>query len=191
LGLPNFLPVFRQRSSFTDEPCLERKPSDPNMEISKYMLADGLAERITLGVPFQVTFDSLDPDRLAKFWAQVLHYKEQDPPSGFGSWEEFLKAQGVPEQEWNSASAIVDPEKVGSRIYFQQVSERKSVKNRVHLDVNVTAGMKAPEEERRGRIFGEAERLIGLGAVKLNVFEESGEFWIVMADPEGNEFCLQ
>jgi hypothetical protein len=144
-----------------------------------------------LGVSFQVTFDSLNPDSLARFWAQVLHYKIQDPPAGFATWGEFLKKQGVPEGEWDSASAIVDPEGKSSRIYFQKVTEPKNVKNRVHLDVNVSGGIKVPEEERKKRIHAEAQRLVSLKATKLSTFEESGEFWIVMADPEGNEFCLQ
>ena len=95
------------------------------------------------------------------------------------------------EEEWNSASAIVDPEGVGSRIYFQKVATPKTTKNRVHLDVNVGGGRQVGEEERKRRIHAEAERLTGLGATEVNVVEESDEFWIVMTDPEGNEFCLQ
>jgi hypothetical protein len=144
-----------------------------------------------MGVLFQVTFDCSDPDRLSKFWAEVLHYKFQDPPAGYLTWEDFLKAQGVPEEEWNSASAIVDPEGIGSRIYFQKLTNPKTSKNRVHLDVNIVGGRKVPEEERKKRIHGEAERLIKFGATKLNTVEEAGEFWVVMTDPEGNEFCLQ
>ncbi len=143
-----------------------------------------------MGVPFQVTFDCADPDRLAKFWAQILSYKEEDPPQGFANWAEFLKARGVPEEEWNDRSAIIDPEGRGSRIYFQKVLEPKTVKNRVHLDVNIGRASTTPEE-RMKRVYAEAERLVRVGATKLNVFEEPDEFWIVMADPEGNEFCLQ
>ncbi len=143
-----------------------------------------------MGVPFQVTFDCADPDRLARFWAQVLSYKMEDPPEGFANWAEFLKARSVPEVEWNDRSAIVDPEGRGSRIYFQKVLEPKTAKNRVHLDLNVgRAG--TTREERMKRVYAEAERLVRVGATKLSVFEEPGEFWIVMADPEGNEFCLQ
>ena len=144
-----------------------------------------------LGVPFQVTFDCFDPDCLSRFWAEALHYKLQDPPAGYDTWEDFLRAQDIPEDEWNSASAIVDPEGIGSRIYFQRVTNPKAGKNRVHLDVNVGGGRSVQEEERKRRIQSEVERLIGLGAAKLNVVEETGEFWVVMADPEGNEFCLQ
>jgi hypothetical protein len=144
-----------------------------------------------LVVSFQVTFDCLNPDGLARFWAEVLHYELQNPPADFATWEEFLKKQGVPENEWDSASALVDPKGTGSRVYFQKVTEPKTVKNRLHLDVNVSGGSKVPDEERKKRIHAEAQRLIGLKATRLNTFEESGEFWIVMADPEGNEFCLQ
>src|SRR5437867_7152518 len=69
----------------------------------------------------QIVFDCADPDALGTFWAEALHYKPQEPPAGFGSWEAFLKAQRVPEAEWNTANAIVDPEKTGPRIYFQKM----------------------------------------------------------------------
>jgi hypothetical protein len=143
-----------------------------------------------LRTAIQVVFDCADPDRLAKFWAEVLHYKKQDPPPGFATWEDFLKEQGVPEEAWNSRSAIVDPEGKGSRIFFQQVPEPKTVKNRVHRDGDAGGGRQTPEEQRKRRIWAEVQRLTGLGAKQLRVGEELGSYWIVMADPEGNEFCL-
>jgi len=139
----------------------------------------------------QIVFDCADPDRLAKFWAAALHYREQDPPVGYASWPAFLKARGVPEEEWNSASAIVDPEKVGPRIYFQQMATPKPKKNRVHLDINISGGGKVPMADRMKRVNAEVERLAGLGAAKQRVWEDPGEYWIVMQDPEGNEFCVQ
>jgi hypothetical protein len=144
-----------------------------------------------MGVSFQVTFDCADPDRLAHFWATALDYKLQDPPPGFASWPEFLKAQNVPEDKWDSASAVIDPEGKGPRLFFQKVPEGKTVKNRVHLDVNVGGGRAAPEAERRQRILQAVERLVGAGASKQREGAEMGEYWIVMQDPEGNEFCLQ
>ena len=108
-----------------------------------------------MATPIQVTFDCADPDRLATFWATALGYKKQDPPEGFGSWEEFLSAQGIPEDQWNSASAVVDPDGVGPRIYFQRVPEPKTVKNRVHLDVNAGGGRDTPPDERRKRVDAE------------------------------------
>ena len=144
-----------------------------------------------MAIKVQVVFDCADPDRLAGFWAETLGYKKDDPPTGFASWEDWLKAQGVPEDQWNSKSAVSDPDGVGPRIFFQRVPEGKVVKNRVHLDVNVGDGHSVPIEERRQRIEAAVERLTGLGATKLWSKEERGEFWVVMQDPEGNEFCLQ
>jgi hypothetical protein len=144
-----------------------------------------------MGTSFQVVIDCADPDKLARFWVEALHYKIQDPPQGFASWIEFLKAQGVPESDWNSASAIVDPEGKGSRIYFQRVPETKTVKNRVHLDINVGGGREVSLEERRKRVSAEMIRLEGFGAKRFREMNERDEYWIVMQDPEGNEFCLQ
>ena len=144
-----------------------------------------------MATPIQVTFDCADPDRLATFWATALGYKKQNPPTGYASWPEFLAAQGVPEDQWNAASAIVDPEGIGPRIYFQHVPEPKTVKNRVHLDVNVGGGRDVPDDERRGRVNAAVERLLGAGATRLRACAEHGEYWVVMHDPEGNEFCLQ
>ena len=139
----------------------------------------------------QVTFDCADPDRLARFWAEVLGYKVQDPPSGFASWPAFLTAIGVPESEWDSASAVVDPEGKGARIFFQRVPEAKAAKNRVHLDVSVGGGHQTPLDERRTRVDAEAERLVRLGATIVGGVEKYGEYWVVLHDPEGNELCLQ
>ena len=144
-----------------------------------------------MAIPIQVTFDCADPDRVANFWAAALGYKLQDPPEGYATWPEFLTAIGVPEADWNKASAIVDPEGRGPRIYFQRVPEAKVVKNRVHLDVNVGGGHGTPVDERRRRVDEAVERLTALGATKLRPYEENGEYWVVMQDPEGNEFCLQ
>lgn len=143
-----------------------------------------------MATSFQVVFDCADPDRVAKFWATALGYKLQDPPQGFASWEEFLKAQHIPEELWNSRSAVVDPAGTGPRLFFQQVPEPKTVKNRVHLDINASQGFGVALEERKKQVNAEVERLIGEGATKLRVGEEMGEYWIVMADPEGNEFCV-
>jgi catechol 2,3-dioxygenase-like lactoylglutathione lyase family enzyme len=140
---------------------------------------------------FQVTFDCRDPEQVATFWADVLGYQLQEPPPGYPSWPAFLTAIGVPEAEWNRASAIVDPEGKGPRIFFQRVPEPKTLKNRVHLDVNVGGGGQAPLDERRARVDAAAARLAGLGATVLGAREEHDEYWVVMQDPEGNEFCLQ
>jgi hypothetical protein len=99
----------------------------------------------------QVVFDCRDPAGLATFYAGVLHYKVQDPPEGFKTWQEFLKARGIPQEEWNSANAIVDPSGKGPRIYFQQMDTPKLGKNRVHIDVNASGGSRVPFRSARGR----------------------------------------
>jgi hypothetical protein len=141
----------------------------------------------------QVTFDCADPDRLSRFWASALGYRFPDPPGGFATWEEWLKDMGIPEDEWNSASAVEDSDGVGPRLYFQKVPEGKVAKNRVHLDLNVGGGRGAPMEERRQRIGQEVERLVAEGATVLQPgrVSDKDEYWVVMQDPEGNEFCLQ
>jgi len=138
----------------------------------------------------QVVTDCADPARLAEFWAAALGYKIQDPPTGFDSWESFLEAQGVPESQWNSASAVVDPEGKGPRFFFQRVPEPKTVKNRVHVDLAVSGGLAEPLEQRKVKCEAEARRLETLGAKQLWTNEERLGYSLVMADPEGNEFCL-
>jgi hypothetical protein len=144
---------------------------------------------MTTGI--QVVFDCADPNGLATFWAGALGYRLQDPPEGFASWEDWLRAHGIPEDHWNDASAVVDPEDRHPRIYFQRVPEAKTVKNRVHLDLNISGGPSGGSlEVRRGKVDAEVGRLLGLGATRLRVAEERGEYWTVMQDPEGNEFCV-
>jgi hypothetical protein len=139
----------------------------------------------------QLVFDCRDPASLADFYARVLHYKVQDPPRGFSTWEEWMKSKGIPEEDWNSADAIVDPTGKGLRIYFQQMDTPKFGKNRLHIDVNVSGGSKVALEVRRVQVNEEVERLIGLGATKQSEVDETGEYSVVMLDPEGNEFCVQ
>ncbi len=102
-----------------------------------------------------------------------------------------MKAQGIPESEWDSASAVVDPDGVGPRIFFQRVPEGKVVKNRVHLDLNVGGPRSAPHDERRRRVDAEVARLVQLGARQSRTVQERGEYFINMFDPEGNEFDVQ
>ena len=96
----------------------------------------------------------------------------------------------MPEDQWNSRGAIVDPDGVGPRLFFQQVPEGKVVKNRVHLDINAGVGM-AGDDERRRTIAAKVASLTDAGASVLHEMEERGEYWVVMQDPEGNEFCVQ
>lgn len=139
----------------------------------------------------QVTFDCADPARLAAFWAEALGYRLQDPPPGFDSWEQALEAMGVPPERRNDASALVDPEGSRPRLFFQRVPESKTAKNRAHLDVRAAPGLEG--EARMAALEDDAARLIALGATRLARHEPAPPMdvgHIVMADPEGNEFCL-
>ncbi|MBO1754468.1 VOC family protein [Allobranchiibius sp. CTAmp26] len=140
----------------------------------------------------QITYDCADPDRLARFWAAMLGYQLQPPPKGFESWDEALASFGVPPQERNDRSAILPLDGAGPRLFFQRVPETKTVKNRIHLDVRAAPGVQG--EARMIALEAGAERARALGATRLYRVEpdptvmESG--FITMADPEGNEFCL-
>ena len=119
----------------------------------------------------------------------MLGYVREEPPAGFATWEEALTAWGLPEERWNDKNAVRDPDGVGPRIFIQKVPEPKAAKNRMHLDVNVSDGLSGAE--RVAKVRAEAERVIALGASVVDEMTELGEFWIVLRDPEGNEFCLQ
>ena len=147
----------------------------------------------------QVTFDAHDPAAQSRFWAQALGYRIPGPPGvqlaegedPLEAWGTFLSRIGVPEDQHNSRSAIEDPDGVGPRVFFQQVPEDKVAKNRVHLDVRAAPGLDG--DERMAALEAEGERLVALGAQPLRRVEpapplESG--FLVMSDPEGNEFCL-
>lgn len=142
-----------------------------------------------MATPVQIVFDCADPAALSRFWAKALGYVVQPPPEGFASWEEWAREMNIPEESWNDAGAVVDPDDNLPRIYFQRVPEGKVAKNRVHLDINAGAGLGG--EERRKRVEEETQHLISLGAKKLYEMEQRGEFHITMQDPEGNEFCVQ
>ncbi len=145
-----------------------------------------------MSTEFQVTFDAGDPDALCRFWIEALDYQMQPPPPGFDTWDAFLESVGVPEDQRNTASAALPREgESGPRLFFQQVPEGKTAKNRVHLDLRKAVGLE--NEERMTALEAEAERLVALGATRLERFEPGSGLsagHIVMQDPEGNEFCL-
>ncbi len=134
-----------------------------------------------MGLPVQITFDCADADVMAAFWAAALDYQLQDPPEGFESWESFLAANNIPIPPAGSVSAVVDPDGVGPRVLFLQVPETKSVKNRVHLDI------RAGDDLAK---LAKAAQLVAAGGTEVGRVDEDGGWWIVMNDPEGNEFCV-
>ncbi len=148
---------------------------------------------------FQVTFDAHDPAALSSFWRDALGYVHPGPPGvelpegadPLAAWAEFLERVGVPEEVRNTRSALEDPDDDGPRLFFQQVPEDKTAKNRVHLDVRAAPGLQG--DERMAALEAECDRLVGLGAKRVQRYEPGPPLsagFIVMTDPEGNEFCL-
>jgi hypothetical protein len=143
----------------------------------------------------QISVDCVDPVPLAVFWAAALGYQIEDPPAGFVSWNEYYRSLGVPDEELDddqdAADSIVDPAGRGPRIRFEPVPERKSVKNRLHFDLKV-ADRSAPVAERIPVVDAETDRLVALGARVLRRVPPGAidHYFVVLADPEGNEFCV-
>ena len=122
----------------------------------------------------------------------MLGYRLDSPPPPHETWDEALDAWNIPEERRNDASASVDPDGVGPRLWFQKVPEGKTAKNRVHLDVRAAA-RPGRRDERMIALEESAEELIVLGAPRACWRVEPDGInigHIIMADPEGNEFCL-
>ena len=162
-------------------------------------MSDGSGTIGRMSRHLQITFDAHDPRALSSFWRDVLGYVHPGPPGvplpagadPLAAWDEFLAGIGVPEAQRNTRSAIEDPDGAGPRIFFQQVPEDKVAKNRVHLDVRAAPGLQG--EQRMAALEAECVRLVGLGATRLARFDPEPPMsagHLVMADPEGNEFCL-
>jgi hypothetical protein len=145
---------------------------------------------------WKLVIDTADPHAQADFWADVLGYQVEDNSAlierllGLGAVPADLTVESHGRKAWRDLAAVRHPDEpydkesgtgLGRRLLFQRVPEAKSGKNRLHLDVHVGA-------ERRK---AEVERLEGLGASVLRHVKEAGGEWVVMADPEGNEFCVQ
>ncbi|MFJ8016111.1 VOC family protein [Streptomyces sp. NPDC096339] len=137
---------------------------------------------------FQVTFDCAEPERVARFWCEVLGYVVPPPPKGFDTWDDYDRS--LPPERQGAGFVCMDPTGVGPRMYFQRVPEGKVVKNRVHLDVRVGTGLVG--EERVAALEAECARLVALGAVRVQLLRADGfdESCLAMQDVEGNEFCL-
>jgi len=113
-----------------------------------------------------VTVDCTDPYRQAVFWSELTGWRE-DPDD--------------PNQAGDPAGRIVSG--AGVNLLFIPVPEGKSIKNRVHLDLQPADGRSRDEE---------VERALGIGATLLDDQRRpDGSGWVVLADPEGNEFCIE
>ncbi len=107
-----------------------------------------------------LAIDALDPARVAAFWAEVLGWRVVDEDD-----------DGISIAPADGASPTID---------VLRVPERKTVKNRLHLDLRAD-GSSTQEE---------LDRLLGLGATRVDVGQPADVSWTVLADVEGNEFCL-
>jgi hypothetical protein len=144
-------------------------------------------------VSFQLTVDSQDPHGQATFWAAAIGYaveRHEDfirdlLAKGAISPDDTLTVDGV--LHFRTAVAIrpdgaglEQAMQSGNRLLFMKVPEAKTVKNRVHLDLKVGAGLREAE----------VKRLQSLGARVLYEHDDPEGRWTTMADPEGNEFCV-
>ncbi|MDH6135936.1 catechol 2,3-dioxygenase-like lactoylglutathione lyase family enzyme [Kitasatospora sp. MAA4] len=136
----------------------------------------------------QITFDCAEPERVARFWREVLGYEVPPVPEGFATWADYDRS--LPPEHEGPAYAWINPVDGAPRLFFQRVPEGKVVKNRLHLDVRVGTGLVG--EERLAVLEAECARLIALGAarVQLLLADDENESCLVMQDVEGNEFCL-
>jgi hypothetical protein len=131
-----------------------------------------------MGNELQITFDAANPPALAEFWQVAMGYVPEPPPHGFDSWVAFAEANNIPPEARDSYGSAVDPDGRGPRLLFLKVPEPKKSKNRVHLDVAVA--------DREAHVA----LLVRSGATVVATRSEFGSTWTVMADPEGNEFCV-
>src|ERR1700752_5329147 len=126
-----------------------------------------------MAVSYQLGIDCSSPQSLARFWAEGLPYAVAPAAPGFDSWDDFYRSIGVPEDELGlGADRIEDPRGEGPAIWFQVVPEEKSVKNRLHIDVNASGGRGSSLETRRPRVEAEAARLVDLGATRVHTNAE-------------------
>lgn len=144
-----------------------------------------------MATTWALTMDCAQPRQLAEFWKSALGYVDAPPPQGFDSWEEWFVACEVPENERDDGASIVDPDGVAPGISMLRVPEGKRAKNRVHIDVKVSGGRAEPADVRRDRIMTTVERLAAAGAAVLAEYAIAGQLdHVMLADPEGNEFCV-
>ena len=110
-----------------------------------------------------VTIDAADPVELATFWCAALDWEERIDEDG-DIWIE----PGEDHPEFDRVKPLL----------IVRVNELKAGKNRLHLDL-------VPDDQER-----EVERLESLGASRPDIGQTGNESWVVLADPEGNEFCV-
>ncbi len=150
-----------------------------------------------MAVRYQLVINCVGhPEPLARFWAEALGYVLEPPPAGFVTWDDWRRGVGLPES-WlgRGTDCIIDPDGAGPRIWIQVVPDRKTVSNRLHLDIHASGGRDLPIETRKKRVDAKAGRLCDLGATLLSDPSEELEegfdhYAVALRDPEGNEFDI-
>ncbi|WKX73514.1 VOC family protein [Streptomyces sp. XD-27] len=139
-----------------------------------------------MAASIDLTLDCADARLLADFWKAALGYIDEPPPPPFATREEWLAQFDLSEDDSaDDVAWLCDPDGVGPRLSILKVPEPKTAKNRLHIDIRLPRH--GSPEERWARIRAEARRLVAAGGTLL---EEVDEHHVVMADPEGNEFCV-
>jgi len=142
---------------------------------------------------WQLTIDANDPARLARFWAQALGYQPTPPAEPETTWHQYYHARLGGEAAFGDR--IFDPAGLRPPVWFQQVPESKAGKNRLHIDLYPTGRDNALPVKRRIEIVeAKVAELTGLGASVRQLFRDEDPadpgYYVVMHDPEGNEFCV-
>jgi Glyoxalase-like domain len=153
-------------------------------------------------VEWQLTVDCTDAARMVAFWATALGYDVKPPPPGHATWNDWYLSVGVSPEELDltrdGADRIQHPTGAGPDIWFQQVPEVKAGRNRLHLDIYPNGHDRSiPLSERRTRIEETVVALVEAGATVLRrypadfgVDTDPEGYFVVMGDPEGNEYCV-
>jgi len=142
---------------------------------------------------WQLTIDANDPARLARFWAQALGYQPVPPDEPGTAWQAHYRSRLGGQAAFDDR--LFDPDGVRPPLWFQPVPETKAGKNRLHLDLYPTGRDNAlPLERRIEMVEAKVAELAGLGAsVEQRARDDDPEdpvYYVVMHDPEGNEFCV-
>lgn len=142
---------------------------------------------------WQLTVDAMNPARLARFWAQALGYQPEPPAEPDTTWNSHYRSRLGGNDAFDDR--LFDPTGLRPPLWFQQVPENKAGKNRLHLDLYPTGRDDAVPIERRTEIVeAKVAELVGLGAsVERRTHHDDPEdprYFVVMHDPEGNEFCV-
>ena len=148
-----------------------------------------------MAVTVTLTVDCRDAAVLVAFWQPLLGYHVPHPPHPYATWRDWYLDLGVPPEALKGDAAdrlAPPPEGNGVSIWFQEVPEPKAGKNRLHLDLHVSAGRSVDRRERRRAIEVAVADVEARGGSLLRWNEENAADHVgaVMADPEGNEFCL-